>query len=271
MIDFPNAKINLGLQIIEKRPDAYHNIASVFYPVAWSDALEIIPSSKFEFSVTGAEIPEDGHENLCVRAYNLLQKDFQLPPVHIHLHKALPIGAGLGGGSSDAAFVLKMLNRQFELGLDDAQMETYARQLGSDCAFFIQNRPRLALQKGDVFKEISLDLSAYWIVLVFPQIHISSKQAYAGVQPQKPSMALEEILQKNPQEWQGILVNDFEASLFPQFPLLAEIKQNLQKAGAFYAAMTGSGSAVFGIFTQNPIHIPLDIPNECGKWYGRLI
>jgi 4-diphosphocytidyl-2-C-methyl-D-erythritol kinase len=270
MIDFPNAKINLGLQIIEKRSDGYHTIASVFYPVSWCDALEIVPSQKFEFTVTGAKIPEDGHENLCVRAYELLQKDFDLSPVHIHLHKTLPTGAGLGGGSADAAFVIKMLNTQFKIGLESKEMEAYARKLGSDCAFFIENRPRLALAKGDIFKEISVDLSGYWIALVFPQLHISSKQAYAGVKPQKPLNNLKDIISKNPKEWQGLLVNDFEESLFPQFPVLGEIKEKLKTLGSVYYSMTGSGSAVFGLFENEPPNLQSHFQAEYITWLGRL-
>ncbi len=271
MIDFPNAKINLGLQITEKRTDGYHNIISLFCPIACTDVLEVLPAKNLHFELSGAEIPSDGKDNLCLRAYHLLKKDFDIAPVAIHLHKILPIGAGLGGGSADAAFMLKMLNQIFQLELSTESLEDYARQLGSDCAFFIQNRPRLAVEKGDVFEEIQLDLKGHYLVLAFPSIHISSGAAYASVKPQKPLHSIREIIKKPLTDWKALLQNDFETSIFPQYPELAHIKQELYAQGAVYAAMTGSGSAIFGIFEQEINLSTLPFPTHYWTWQGSFL
>jgi len=251
MLGFPNCKINIGLQITDRRPDGYHNLLSCFYPVGWSDVLEIIPDESLtvpvQFTATGIPIP--GQSNLCIEAYEALRADFDLPRVRIHLHKLVPIGAGLGGGSADAALTLKQLNGMFGLGLSLAQLESYARPLGADCAFFVQNRPMYCIQKGDVFEEINLDLSGYQIVLVYPNVAISTAEAYAGIRPQQPEVPLRELLEAPIEQWRDTVSNDFEGSLFPRYPLLAEIKAQLYKLGAVYAAMTGSGSTVFGLFS----------------------
>ncbi|MDN5200483.1 4-(cytidine 5'-diphospho)-2-C-methyl-D-erythritol kinase [Fulvivirgaceae bacterium BMA10] len=253
MLSFPNAKINLGLNVIEKRTDGFHNISSCFYPVGWKEILEVIESSNLEFTSSGLLIPGEERDNLCLKAFNILSKDFQIPNVHIHLHKILPIGAGLGGGSADAAFTLKALNKMFNLYLDDTLLEEYAGKLGSDCAFFIRNKPILALGKGDQFEEISLDLSQKHIVLVYPNIHISTQEAYAGIRPQKPVVPVKEIIEKyDISEWKELLINDFEKSIFPKYPQIQRIKEKLYTEGALYASMTGSGSSVYGIFNQVP-------------------
>ena len=248
MLTFPSCKINLGLFITEKRADGFHNLQSYFYPVRWRDVLEIIPASQVEFSSSGLAIPGNSGDNLCLRAYHLLKADFDLPPVRMHLHKIVPIGAGLGGGSADAAFALKLLSEQFRLGLNVTQLETYARQLGSDCAFFIQNRPLYCTGKGDVFSEIGVDLSGYYIRLVYPNLAISTAEAYAGVRPQQPVISLAELLERPITDWRDTVQNDFEDSLFPKYPILAQLKQQLYDAGAVYASMSGSGSTIYGIF-----------------------
>ncbi len=255
MLVFPACKINLGLRITEKRPDGFHNLQSCFYPVRWGDVLEIIPSEAFSFSSTGLTIPGEPVKNICVRTYELLKANFDLPPVQMHLHKVVPIGAGLGGGSADAAFTLKLLNERFALGLSAAQLEDYARTLGSDCAFFIQNRPLYCLEKGDVFQEISVDLSGYYILLVYPNLIISTAEAYAAVQPRQPEVSLYDQLQNPIETWPSTIHNDFEDSLFPAYPILAQIKQQLYDAGAVYASMSGSGSTIYGIF-QAPVFVP---------------
>ncbi|QDK83107.1 4-(cytidine 5'-diphospho)-2-C-methyl-D-erythritol kinase [Spirosoma sp. KCTC 42546] len=268
MLTFPSCKINLGLRITEKRSDGFHNLQSCFYPVSWGDVLEIIPADKFSFSSSGLLIPGDLQGNLCVRAYSLLKADVDLPPVQMHLHKLVPIGAGLGGGSADAAFVLRSLNEQFGLGLSVSQLEDYARQLGSDCAFFIQNRPLYCVEKGDVFSEIPLDLTGYHIVLVYPNLAISTAEAYAGVRPRQPEISLSEQLQMPIDSWRDTVHNDFEDSLFPRYPVLAQIKQQLYEAGAVYASMSGSGSTVYGIFNT-----PIVTPNQFSAyrvWKGEL-
>ena len=251
MLSFPNAKINIGLYITEKRIDGFHNLESCFYPVGWSDVLEIIPAKKLSFKSTGIEIPGNPETNLCLKAYHLVSQDFKLPSVMIHLHKIVPIGAGLGGGSADCAFTIKTLNELFKLNMGMEVMENYARKLGSDCAFFIQNKPKFCFAKGDKFSEINVDLSNKFIVLVNPNIHISTAEAYAGVKPQKANIDLREILQKPVNQWFDAVKNTFENHLLPKYPAIESIKNSLYKHGAEYASMTGSGSTVFGIFNQN--------------------
>lgn len=273
MITFPNCKINIGLQITGKRPDGFHNLLSCFYPAGWSDALEIIPAETVAFSTSGLSIPGNGHsglasKNLCVNAYELLKADFDLPPVAMHLHKVIPIGAGLGGGSADAAFTLRLLNEQFTLGLTTAELEQYARRLGSDCAFFVQNRPVYGVEKGDQFEGISLTLTGYHVVLVYPNLAISTAEAYAGVRPRTPPVPLRELLAAPVVEWKHTVHNDFEDSLFPKYPVLGQLKAQLYEAGAVYSSMSGSGSTVYGIFSA-----PANLPNQMSPhrvWQGSL-
>jgi 4-diphosphocytidyl-2-C-methyl-D-erythritol kinase len=252
MISFPNAKINLGLNVVSKRPDGYHNLETCFYPTSWCDGLEIIESNIFQFSSSGISIPGELNTNLCINAYKLLKEVHDLPPVHIHLHKVIPIGAGLGGGSSDAAFIITLLNKKFGLNLFDAQMENYARKLGSDCAFFIQNKPVFAKEKGDVFEPISINLKGYFLLLVYPHIHVSTATAYSGIVPKSSSINLKESMLQNPSNWEDSVENDFEMSVFAKFPALGELKNELYRMGADYAAMSGSGSTVFGVFSKQP-------------------
>lgn len=250
MISFPNAKINLGLYITQKRPDGYHNLESIFYPVACTDALEIINANQLNFSSSGIAIPGQELDNICVKAYHLLQKHFNLPPVHIHLHKAVPIGAGMGGGSANAAFTLKMLNDFFKLNLTTPQLIAFAQQLGADCAFFIENKAQYCFNKGDEFEAIELDLSQYKIVLINPNIHISTAETYAGVVPKIASIDLKNEILKPIETWQNTIHNQFEDHLFRKYEVLPIIKKNLYQFGALYASMTGSGSTLFGIFNQ---------------------
>ena len=254
MITFPNAKINLGLKVLEKRTDGFHNIETIFYPVGLSDILEIIPSQdgNLTFETTGLRVPGDKNDNLCVKAFHLLSSVFHLPLVKIHLHKVIPTGAGLGGGSSDGAFTIKMLNDLFLLRLSDDQMMSYARNLGSDCAFFILNRAVFAFNKGDHFEPLELDLSGYQIEVVTTDIHISTAEAYSMIDIQTESMThesqLKEIIRKPVVEWNKILINDFEKPVFKKYPELERIKQDLYDKGALYVSMTGSGSSIYGIF-----------------------
>lgn len=269
MLDFPNAKINLGLNIIKKRPDGYHNLKSCFYPVKWSDALEILPADVQQFHTTGLPVPGMPNTNLCIKACRLLTQDYSLPPVHMHLHKVLPMGAGLGGGSADAAFTLRILNKLFELNLSVETLENYARQLGSDCAFFVQNKPVITTERGDVFMPVALDLSGYNCMIVYPGIHITTAEAYGNITPKAPAADLEELLQQNIEAWKDKLQNDFEAALFPKYPTLPLIKEKLYDAGAAYASMTGSGSAVYGLFKGEE---PADLffPDHYLIWKGLL-
>jgi len=251
MICFPNCKINIGLYITEKRSDAYHNIETVFYPVPLCDILEITESSKNEFTLSGLKIPGSRESNLCLEAYNIVKKEYDLPPVKIHLHKAIPAGAGLGGGSSDAAFMIELLNDTFSLNMTNTQMHDIAGVLGSDCSFFIENKPVFASNKGDVFEGINLDLSKYHILLVKPDINISTPVAYSMVKPRKAPFSLKNIDVKKINEWNNYIANDFEEPVFSKFPEIKMIKEKMLDLGAVYASMSGSGSAVYGIFESH--------------------
>ncbi|MCD8740211.1 4-(cytidine 5'-diphospho)-2-C-methyl-D-erythritol kinase [Mucilaginibacter roseus] len=262
MINFPNAKINIGLNITERRPDGYHNLETVFYPIGIKDALEIVEAGELTFEASGIGIPGNVEDNLCVKGYHLIKKDYDLPPVSIHLHKNIPIGAGLGGGSADAAFFIKLLDLQFGLNLTIEQMEGYARQLGADCAFFIQNKPVYAHGKGDVFQPVQLDLSAYKIVLVMPPAHVSTGEAYRGVRPKPSIHSLQDLVQQPVALWRQYIKNDFEESIFKNHPVIRGVKAALYEAGALYASMSGSGASVFGIFEQTPDLTMLEESNK---------
>lgn len=253
MVVFPNAKINIGLNVTEKRENGFHDIESVFYPVMdLYDVLEIIKSDELTFVSTGIEIPGDLHSNLCVKAYHLIKADFDIPFVKIHLHKVIPIGAGLGGGSADAAFMLKALNELFVLGLTNTQLIKYAQQLGSDCTFFIENKTAYAFNKGDDLEAFELDLSAYKIKIEYPNIHIATAEAYAGIIPKQSETNLKQLIQEPIAKWQKSIENDFETSVFPNHPSIKALKERMIADGALYASMTGSGSAVFGVFEKTP-------------------
>lgn len=255
MIVFPNIKINLGLSITEKRPDGYHNLETVFYPVALEDALEIRTLPEAEKKITlhqyGMEIAGNPEDNLVAKAYSLLDKEFHLPPVEIHLYKHIPSGAGLGGGSSDAAFMLKLLNEQFHLNLSEERLEIYAATLGADCAFFIKNKPVYAEGIGNIFSPIELSLRGYQIMIVKPDVFVSTREAFANIHPHHPEHPVKEVIRRPVAEWKDRLINDFEASVFPQHPVIGEIKQELYNQGAIYASMSGSGSSVFGLFVPD--------------------
>lgn len=255
MITFPNIKINLGLSITEKRPDGYHNLETVFYPVALEDALEIRTNpeaqQKFTLHQHGMEIAGNPENNLVVKAYLLLDKEFHLPPVEIHLYKHIPSGAGLGGGSSDAAFMLKLLNEHYNLQLSDNQLEDYAAILGADCAFFIKNTPTYAEGIGNIFSPIELSLKGYRIMIVKPDVFVSTREVFANIRPHRPEYPVREVIRRPVAEWKDTLINDFEASVFPQYPVIGEIKEELYHQGAIYASMSGSGSSVFGLFAAD--------------------
>ena len=291
MITFPNAKINIGLNVVAKRSDGYHDIETVFYPVLLQDALEIKlmrpldpaqlrkrieagllvqPDDTFfpyrllprkedfpccSLEMTGNEFPFKAADNLVVKAYLMLQQDFDLPSIDIKLYKHIPSGAGLGGGSSDCAFMISLLNRRFNLRMRQSTMERYAARLGSDCAFFITNTPSIATGRGEILNPISLSLKGYTILLVKPDVAVSTAEAYAGVTPHKPETALADAVMRPVSEWKDRVFNDFEPSVFAKYPLLADIKEKLYSLGAEYAAMTGSGSTIYGLFRT-----PLDNP-----------
>jgi len=252
MLTFPNAKINIGLNITERRPDGYHNIETVFYPIPLCDILEVVPSTKnadYTFHTSGIAIDGNTENNLITKAFRLLKRDFDIPPIEVFFQKIIPFGAGLGGGSADASFMLKMLNEMFNLQLTETQLENYATSLGADCPFFVRNQPVFASGTGNVFQEINFSLKGYSIVLVKPDIEVSTKNAYAGITPQKPRYNLRETIENKPvSEWKNIVENDFEKIVFQKFPIIEKIKNELYAQGALYAAMSGSGAAVFGIF-----------------------
>jgi len=251
MIVYPNAKINIGLNIVRKREDGFHDIESIFYPVNWSDELKIEKAASLKFTSSGIDIPGDANDNLCVKAYELIKADHSIEPVNIHLDKRIPIGAGLGGGSADASYTLKALNELFDLNLTDDQLISYAKQLGSDCAFFIKNESMFCYGKGDEFDSIQFSLSCFKIVLVNPGIHIGTAEAYAGVQPKSPNQLIKSINDCRQDEWKTWLHNDFEDSIFPNHSSIKELKDRMYELGATYAAMTGSGSTVFGLFYKD--------------------
>jgi 4-diphosphocytidyl-2-C-methyl-D-erythritol kinase len=272
MVSFPNAKVNLGLNITEKRSDGYHNIESVFYPIAWADMLEVVKSEEQHFQTTGLPIPGDAANNLIIKAFDLLKTEGLMPDAHvnIHLHKILPMGAGIGGGSADGAFMLKLLNEVFELNLSITQLQGYASQLGSDCSFFIENKPMYCFGRGNEFETVNLDLSKKTWVLVNPQIHISTAEAYASIKPQKPEVSIKEIIAQPINTWKDTLVNDFEIGLKDKYPKILEIKDKLYGLGAIYASMTGSGSTVFGIFDKE-VECISEMFSECICWQGKGI
>jgi 4-diphosphocytidyl-2-C-methyl-D-erythritol kinase len=268
MIAFPVCKINLGLSIISKREDGFHNLETCFYPVPWCDILEVIPSDQTSFSTSGIAIPGDEKSNLCLRAYQLLKHDFRLPEVKIHLHKIIPMGAGLGGGSSDGAKTLQLLNDIFQLNLSVDQLLKYASQLGSDCSFFLFDRPMMGSGKGEVLSETFVSLKDYFLVLVKPPVHVSTHQAYASVIPQVPAIPLVDVLRLPIAQWKTHLKNDFEDSVFKAQPVIREIKEQLYRQGAIYASMSGSGSSVFGIFEKTK-HLKRDFAGM-DYWEGIL-
>ncbi|HOX83330.1 MAG TPA: 4-(cytidine 5'-diphospho)-2-C-methyl-D-erythritol kinase [Chryseolinea sp.] len=249
MVSFPPCKINLGLNILNKRPDGYHNLETCFYPVPWTDILEIIPGETLTFSSSGNSIPGKADENLCLKAYHLLRNDYSLDPVKIHLHKMIPTGAGLGGGSSDAAHTLRLLNSIFQLNISKEKLMHYASKLGSDCAFFIQDKPMFGSGRGEVLTTVDISLKGKFLILVKPDIHVSTLDAYSNVNPCQPEVSLQNTLMTNPvSRWKDVVRNDFEESVFKKFPEIQSIKEKMYSLGAVYASMSGSGSTVFGIF-----------------------
>jgi 4-diphosphocytidyl-2-C-methyl-D-erythritol kinase len=249
MIVYPNAKINLGLNILRKRVDGYHDISSIFYPVKEIfDILEIIPSTSFSFSSSGTAITNLG--NICIRAFDLLKADFNISPVRISLHKQIPVGAGLGGGSADGAFTLIALNQIFDLNIPNFQLEKYALKLGADCPFFIYNTPKYITGIGDMMTSVDLDLTPYEIKFIFSDLHISTAEAYAGIVTKENKVSLLESINQPMKNWRENVKNDFEASAFKKYPELQKQKKDLYNNGAIYASMTGSGSVLYGIFTN---------------------
>jgi 4-diphosphocytidyl-2-C-methyl-D-erythritol kinase len=263
MISFPCAKINLGLNVISKRDDGFHNIETVFYPVSeLTDVLEIVESDNFSFSLTGICVDSATEDNLCVKAYRILEKDYRLPPVSIFLHKTIPAGAGLGGGSADASFTLVVLNRIFDLNISPEQLKYYAALLGSDCVFFVDCVPAKASGRGDLLKPVEVDLSGLYLLIVKPDVHVSTRTAYANVTPRTPDLSVSEIIKLPIEEWKNGLHNDFEKSIFASYPAIGGIKKWMYEQGAVYSSMTGSGASVFGLFRDKPVDVNFE-----NMWY----
>lgn len=256
MICFPNAKINLGLQVKKKRSDGYHDIETVFYPLELSDILEVTPLSgtkeNYTYLNTGIAIESEHHDNLCIRAWNEIASIRKMPGVAIHLHKVVPPGAGLGGGSSDAAFTLMALNDFFNLAIPLPELGKMAGRIGSDCPFFIHNKPVFATGRGEILEPVNLDLAGTDIMVVHPGIPVSSGWAYAQIKPGGHPLSVAETVSQDPRGWQDRLVNDFEPIVFSKYPVIRQIKDRMLAMGAFYSSMTGSGSAVFGMFDYEP-------------------
>ncbi len=265
MVVFPKAKINIGLRIVEKRPDGFHNIETFFYPVAIADALEFVvrkDNRKYDtLKVTGLMEDNDPDNNLVMKAVKLMRESFDFPRIRIHLHKAIPLGAGLGGGSSDAAGMLKALNRYFGFGLNSEELRSFAGRLGSDAPFFIDSTPSFAEGVGNILSDMPLDLGEYHIRIFYPGMNISTAEAYAGCIPCPTGLSLRQLISLPVTEWRGRVVNDFELNIFRSYPQVGEIKMALYEAGALFASMSGSGSAVYGIFRDNP-----DLPDRLSKY-----
>jgi 4-diphosphocytidyl-2-C-methyl-D-erythritol kinase len=275
MLVFPNAKINLGLRVTGRRTDGYHTIESCMYPVGWTDALELLKTkgsgkNKLKFEQYGLSVPGRPENNLCVKAYHMLDAEFDLPPVKLILHKNIPMGAGLGGGSSDAAFSIRIFNDQLGLGLSASRMRSYASKLGSDCAFFISDKPALASGRGEKLRFCEPVLGGLYILIVHPAIHVDTAKAYASLDPaaMKKDEPLEQLITLPVSKWKKYLKNDFESSVFNSFPAIGLLKKKMYELGALYASMSGSGSAVYGLFDSMP-----EIPSSWKKmksWKGAL-
>ncbi len=261
MISFPHAKINLGLSVLSKRQDGFHNLETIFYPLAIRDALEIIPSDFTKIILTGLKISGNSDDNIVLRAYEMVKKYYpSVSPLEIHLHKSIPMGAGLGGGSSDAAEMILLMNRYFNLQIPANELKNYAAKLGSDCPFFLHADPCFAKGRGEILEPIKLDLSSYSILLIHPDIQIKTEWAYTRIKPVKPVNNLKESILQPVHNWPHLIYNDFELPVFEEYPQLRKIKDDLYTAGAHYAAMSGSGSTIFGIFNKSELPA-IDFPN----------
>jgi 4-diphosphocytidyl-2-C-methyl-D-erythritol kinase len=258
MLTFPNAKINIGLYVTEKRSDNFHNLETVFVPIPWTDILEIVPSKTTQLEISGLPVPGNVHENILLKAYALVKADYDIPPVKINLHKQIPIGAGLGGGSSDAVSCLLNLNKQFSLDVSEDKLLEYALKLGSDCPFFLKNTTQFAKGRGEIMQNLDMNLSGKFILVVFPALHISTKAAFENIVPKSANFDLKNLPNIPIAQWNKYISNDFEPFVFQHYPHLDAIKKDIIQAGAKYAAMSGSGSAIYGIFDQKPENIEVN-------------
>ncbi len=274
MIVFPPAKINLGLNVTERRADGYHHLETIFYPIFLQDILEVVcaadPEKGTSLHLSGNALEGESEKNIVLQAYRLLEQEYALPPVEIYLHKCIPSGAGLGGGSADGAYMIRLLNDLFALGLTPEQSREYAVRLGADCPFFIENKPSYATGIGEILTPVHLDLSSWYILLVKPAVFVSTAAAFRQIRPAKPALNVKEIIENYPlDQWRDVLRNDFEDSVFPEFPELARIKETLYESGAAYASMSGSGSSLYGIYKEDPDEVASLFPT-CFTWWKSL-
>lgn len=265
MVSFPNAKINLGLNIVSKRTDGYHNVETIMYPVAIKDALELSDAAVTSMEIVGNAVPGELTDNLCLRAFKLMEDHYSVPPQKITLLKKIPVGAGLGGGSADAAAVINLANTKFNLQIPVATRQSLAAQLGADCAFFIENNPVLARGTGNEFTAVELDLSKYYVMVVMPSVHVSTQLAYSLVKPEPPGYDIQKVILQPVETWRYALKNDFEEPIIEKFPIIGQIKELLYQKGALFAAMSGSGASVYGIFASK---VELNIPANCVAFCG---
>lgn len=255
MLVFPASKINLGLHIVNKREDGFHNIETVFYKTGWRDALEVVlGQNEFELMLSGLKIDgTDLAQNIVYKAYKLLSLSYKIPPIKVYLHKNIPMGAGLGGGSSDAAYFIKAIDQKFNLNIPKTDLHAMAAELGSDCAFFMEHGPVYATQKGNVFEPVKVDLKAYYFLMIYPGIHSNTREAYEGITPAQSKRSIKEIVEQEPiPNWKACLFNDFETTIFKKYPAIGQLKEKLYDSGALYASLSGSGSAVYGIYKEKP-------------------
>ncbi len=263
MLVFPNSKINIGLNITKKREDGFHNLETIFYPISLSDIIEFVETTrKTSLINTGIEVDSHSDNNLIIRAYNLLKKDFILPELKIHLHKIIPLGSGLGGGSANASFMLTSLNEKFNLKISENKLMKYAQKIGSDCPFFIKNKPVFAEGTGNIFSELDLELSSFYIVIIIPAIHVSTKEAFREINISKPQKSIKELIRLPVKEWKNSIRNDFEKNIFKLYPEIKNIKDTLYNSGAVYSQMSGSGASVFGFFEKKPV-----LPENFSKYF----
>jgi len=275
VLSFPNAKINIGLHILNRQSDGFHNIETLMLPVGLCDALEFVPAAKTSFTVSGIDLDIKPEYNLCYKVYKMLKVSYSLPPLAIHLHKSIPAGAGLGGGSADAAFMLKSLKNYFQLSISNSELKNFAAILGSDCPFFIDNLPGITTGRGEKLKPLNISLSKYNLVIVYPGINVNTAWAYKNSHPQAERPSLKSILLSEPiNNWKNVIINDFEKTVFPVYPEIKRLKNKMYSLGAIYASMTGSGSAVYGIFKKNKsTHQPvIDFTQNfsCFAWQGTI-
>lgn len=269
MVEFPPIKINLGLNITAKYADNFHAIESVFYPVGWTDVLEVIQTDNqgFNLELSGLPIPGDSSKNLIFKGYEILKNDYEISGLSFHLHKILPMGAGLGGGSSDGAYALKLINEVAQLGISAEKLHEYALQLGSDCPFFLTEKAAFVKGRGEILEPITIDLSGWYILIVMPPISISTAEAYSWITPMQPKKSIREIISLQPEHWRDQLKNDFEKHAIQRHPIIGEIKNKMYELGATYSSMSGSGASVYGLFKKKP---PLFQPEGMQIWEGKL-